>query len=48
MTSPKIQALGMTQAWFGTTWKAKGYVDGVGWRRPGGKASSKPWRCYRR
>jgi hypothetical protein len=31
MTPPKIQALGVTQEWPGTSWKATGYVDGVGW-----------------
>jgi hypothetical protein len=31
MTPPKIQALGVTQEWFGTRWKATGYVEGVGW-----------------
>jgi hypothetical protein len=32
MTPPPIQALGITQAWFGTSWKATGYVEGLGWR----------------
>jgi hypothetical protein len=31
MSSPKIQALGITQEWSTTSWKATGYVDGVGW-----------------
>jgi hypothetical protein len=31
MTPPTIQALGVTQEWPGTSWKATGYVDGVGW-----------------
>jgi hypothetical protein len=31
MTTPKIQALGITQEWWGTSWKARGYVEGVGW-----------------
>jgi hypothetical protein len=31
MTSPKIQALGITQEGAPTRWKATGYVDGVGW-----------------
>jgi hypothetical protein len=31
MTSPEIQALGVTQEWSGTRWKATGYVEGVGW-----------------
>ena len=28
---PKIQALGITQHWSPTRWRATGYVDGVGW-----------------
>jgi hypothetical protein len=31
MTPPTIQALGVTQEWSGTSWKATGYVDGIGW-----------------
>jgi hypothetical protein len=31
MTTPKIQALDITQQWSPTSWKATGYVDGVGW-----------------
>jgi hypothetical protein len=31
MTTPKIQALGITQHWSPTRWKASGDVDGVGW-----------------
>jgi hypothetical protein len=31
MTTPKIQALGITQEGSSTRWKATGYVDGVGW-----------------
>ena len=31
MTPPTIQALGVTQAWSGTSWKATGYVEGIGW-----------------
>jgi hypothetical protein len=31
MTSPKIKALGITQDWSATRWKATGYVEGVGW-----------------
>jgi hypothetical protein len=31
MTTLKIQALGITQEWSPTSWKARGYVDGVGW-----------------
>jgi hypothetical protein len=31
MTTPTIQALGITQHWSPTNWKATGYVEGVGW-----------------
>jgi hypothetical protein len=31
MATPKIQALGVTQQWSTTNWKATGFVDGVGW-----------------
>jgi hypothetical protein len=31
MTPPTIQALGITQQWSTTSWKATGYVEGVGW-----------------
>jgi hypothetical protein len=31
MTSPKIQALSVIQEWSGTSWKATGCVEGVGW-----------------
>ena len=31
MTPPKIQALGITQEGSPTRWKARGYVEGVGW-----------------
>jgi hypothetical protein len=31
MTPPKIQALGITQEWSATRWKATGDVDGIGW-----------------
>jgi hypothetical protein len=31
MTPPTIQALGITQQWPTTRWKATGYVDGLGW-----------------
>jgi hypothetical protein len=30
MTPPTIQALGVTQDWSPTRWKARGYVEGVG------------------
>jgi hypothetical protein len=31
MTPPMIQALGITQEWSTTSWRATGYVEGVGW-----------------
>jgi hypothetical protein len=31
MTTPKIQALGITQQWSTTRWRATGYVEGMGW-----------------
>jgi hypothetical protein len=31
MTTPRIQALGITQEGSPTRWKASGYVAGVGW-----------------
>jgi hypothetical protein len=31
MTPPKIQGLGITQEWPTTSWKATGYVKGIGW-----------------
>jgi hypothetical protein len=31
MTPPKIQALGVTQQWSTTSWKATGYVEDVSW-----------------
>jgi hypothetical protein len=31
MTSPEIQALGITQDSFSGRWKARGYVDGLSW-----------------
>ena len=31
MSTPKIQALGITQEGSPTRWKATGYVDGIGW-----------------
>jgi hypothetical protein len=31
MAPPKIQALGITQQWSTTSWKASGSIDGVGW-----------------
>ena len=31
MTTPRSQALGITQPWSTTRWHATGDVDGVGW-----------------
>jgi hypothetical protein len=31
MIPPRIQALGITQQWPTTSWKATGDVDGIGW-----------------
>jgi hypothetical protein len=31
MTPPTIKALGVIQEWSGTSWRATGYVEGVGW-----------------
>lgn len=38
MTPPTIQALGITQEWAGTRWKATGYVEGIGWLEAWGKS----------
>jgi hypothetical protein len=31
MTPPEIQTLGVTQEGAPTRWKARGYVEGIGW-----------------
>jgi hypothetical protein len=31
MTPPEIQALGITQEGAPTRWKARGYIEGIGW-----------------
>jgi hypothetical protein len=31
MTTPEIQALGVTQDSFTMRWQARGYVEGIGW-----------------
>ena len=36
MTPPTIQALGVIQEWAGTSWKATGYVAGIGWLKAWG------------
>jgi hypothetical protein len=38
MKHPKIQALGITQQWSTTSWKATGYVEGIGWLEAWGKS----------
>ena len=38
MTPPKIRALGVTQNWLGTSWRATGFVEGVGWLEAWGKS----------
>jgi hypothetical protein len=38
MTPPEIQALGIVQDSFTTRWKARGYVDGIGWLEAWGKS----------
>ena len=44
MTPPTIQGLGVTQEWFGTSWKARGYVEGVGWLTAWARAWWPRWR----
>jgi hypothetical protein len=34
MTTPEIQALGVTQDSFTMRWKTRGYVEGIGWLEP--------------
>jgi hypothetical protein len=36
MTTPKIQALGITQHWSLTRWRATGDVEGLGWLKAWG------------
>jgi hypothetical protein len=38
MKHPKIQALSITQQWSTTSWKATGYVEGIGWLEAWGKS----------
>ena len=38
MTTPKIQALSIRQEPFSQRWKARGYVEGVGWLEAWGKS----------
>jgi hypothetical protein len=38
MDAPKIQALGVIQERTGTSWKATGYVENVGWLEARGKS----------
>ena len=34
----QIQAIGITQQWSTTSWKATGYVEGAGWLEAWGKS----------
>ena len=38
MTTPNIQALGITQEGAPTCWKATGYVEGIGWLEAWGRS----------
>jgi hypothetical protein len=38
MTTPTIQALGITQQWSTTSWHASGYVEGIGWLKAWGRS----------
>jgi hypothetical protein len=38
MTTPKIQALAIRQQWSTTSWKATGYVEGMGWLEAWGRS----------
>jgi hypothetical protein len=37
MTTPKIQALGIVQQGSPSRWKARGYVEGIGWLEARGR-----------
>ena len=45
MTPPKIQALGVTQEWAGTSWQASGYVEGIGWLEAWGPSLITAWEA---
>jgi hypothetical protein len=38
MTPPKIQGLGITQDGFTGRWRARGYVEGLGWLEAWGRS----------
>ena len=45
MTPPKIQGLGITQEWSGTSWKASGFVEGIGWLEAWGPSLITAWEA---
>jgi hypothetical protein len=45
MTPPTIQALGITQEWSTTRWKATGYVAGIGWLEAWGTSLITAWEA---
>jgi hypothetical protein len=45
MTPPKIQGLGITQKWSGTSWKASGFVEGIGWLEAWGPSLITAWEA---
>jgi hypothetical protein len=45
MTPPTIKALGVTQERFGTSWKATGDVEGVGWLEAWGPSLVTAWEA---
>lgn len=45
MTQPTIQALGITQEWAGTRWKAAGDVEGIGWLEAWGPSLITAWEA---
>jgi hypothetical protein len=45
VTPPTIQALGITREWAGTSWKARGYVEGVGWLEAWGPSLITAWEA---
>jgi hypothetical protein len=42
---PQIQALGVTQEWLGTSGKATGYVEGIGWLAAWGPSLITAWEA---
>jgi hypothetical protein len=45
MTPPKLQGLGITQEWLGTSWKASGFVEGIGWLEAWGPSLITAWEA---